>query len=80
MVYRELPWQQAEQDDQPTAAEIALESGNDPNEGVANELFDTPDETDRLYAYIEDMLSGPEPEEANPYHGNFYDFDDDAPY
>lgn len=41
-----------------------------PDEPDTNELVDSPpDETDQLHRYVEDLLSAPEPEEGNPYHG-----------
>lgn len=61
MSYRHRPWQ-----DNPEL----------PDDGDINELIDsTPDEDDRLHQYVEDMLTGPEPEEASPYSGNYYEDD-----
>ncbi len=58
---QDRPWQQQE---------------DETDNGDTNELIDsTPDETDRLHQFVEDLLSGPEPEEANPYAENYYEDD-----
>lgn len=62
------PWQQQDNPELPDEPDI-------------NELIDSlPNEDGRLHEFLEDLLSGPEPEEPNPYHGTMYDFDDDAQY
>ncbi len=62
-------------------ADRAWSQQEDPDDGDINELIDSPPNEDApLHDYVEGLLGERELEEANPYHGTMYDFDDDAPY
>lgn len=51
------------------------ESDPETNELIDTPALEQPDETDLLHQYVEDLLSGPEPEEPSPYSGNYYEDD-----
>ncbi len=84
MADRDRAWQDnPEQLDYPTAEDMRLELA-DADDGDINELVDSPPNEDgRLHQYAEDLLSGPEPDHGNPYHGTENDdpsFYSDEPY
>lgn len=55
------PWQQQE---------------DETDNGDCNELIDSPPNDDEpMHAYVEDLLSGPEPYEPNVYDGTYHEDD-----